>query len=631
MKNTPSPERIARRIIPACALVALAFTQLRAGPDTPETATVLAPLVVTATRTPEAPQRIGTAVDTISAADLAREQISSFKDALGGVPGAPAFATGQDGGVTSLFLRGANSNQTLFLVDGIRFNDPNTDYSVFLGGASIGAKDTLEVAHGPQSTLYGGEAIGGVVSLRAEKGSGAPTEQVSAEAGSFGTVRGTAAAQGAAGAWAYNFSASGGHTRNSRPNNSFDDGNLALRLDRALTDTFSAGATVRGFLSRYGDPGDRFTNDPNNTDREDNWLGTVFLDVRPVKNFTSHLILGGQNRRFVSEMPAPNPPFFDPSQTTVVTNRRGVIDWQNTVSLPAANRLTAGLTAEANTTRNTGFGAIDRREKLFAVFAEDEWSPVKNVFLTAGLRHDHFDTYGGATTGRATAAWLVVPQTLKLRASYGTGFRSPGFLDLYGRSAFYVGNPNLQPEHARGWDAGADYYLPEKRGVLSATYFQTDFTDLIESDFSVFPSTTENIGRARTSGLELSAKVNLPGMIEARLAYTYLDAVNRSTRTRLLRRPRHSADLDLWHDFGGGMSAGAGVKVVAGREDIDAQTFAQIDGEDYTVARVYAAWQATPELALKARIENALNEKYEEVNGYPARGFGAFGGAEFKF
>src|SRR5581483_1120722 len=411
--------------------------------------------------------------------------------------------------------------------------------------------------------------------------------------------------------WAYNFSAAGGHTRNARPNNALSDVSLALRLDHPLTETLSAGLTMRGFLSRYGDPGDRFTNDPNNQDREDNWLGTVFLDARPVENFTSHLILGGQNRRFVSEMPAPNPPFFSPSQTMIVTNRRGVIDWQNTVSLPASNRLSAGLTAEANTTRNTGFGAIDKREKLLAIFAEDEWSSVENVFLTGGLRHDHFDTYGGATTGRATAAWLPLPQTLKLRASYGTGFRSPGFLDLYGRSTFYVGNPNLRPEHAHGWDAGVDYYLPEKRGTLGATYFQTDFTDLIVTDFVAFPSTTKNVGRARTRGLELSARTSLPGAIEARLAYTYLDAVNLSTQTRLVRRPRHSAGLDLWHDFGGGVSVGAGVNIVAGREDIDAQTFAQINGEDYTVARLYAAWQVTPSLALKARLENALNEKYE--------------------
>ena len=109
--------------------------------------------------------------------------------------------------------------------------------------------------------------------------------------------------------------------------------------------------------------------------------------------------------------------------------------------------------------------------------------------------------------GRATAAWLPVPGRVKLRASYGTAFRSPGFLDLYGQSAYYVGNPRLQPEHDRGWDAG-DRRVPSAgdRGTLSATWFENQLRDLIVYDFSVFPGTTANVERARTQGLELSAR-----------------------------------------------------------------------------------------------------------------------------
>jgi len=631
MKNNSILARAARRSLLACAFAALALIQIRADDSSDTTPQQLGPFIVSATRTPAAPQTLGTVVDQVSAADLARRQISSLKDALGGVPGAPTSASGQSGGITSIFLRGANSDQTLFLVDGIRFSDPNTDYSVFLGGAMMGAGDSLEIAHGPQSTLYGGEAIGGVVSLRAQKGSGAPTGQVSAEAGSFGTVDGSASVQGAQGPWAYNVSAAGGHTHNARANNTFNSGNVVLRLDRTLTNTVSVGGTLRGFNSVFGDPGDRFTNDPNNFERENNWLGTVFAEARPCEYFSSRITLGGQDRRLVSVQPAPNPPFFGPSQTTILTNRRAVLDWQNTVVLPASNRLTAGLTAEENTTRNTGFGLINQRQKLFAVFAEDEWSPVKNVFLTGGLRHDHFDTFGNATTGRATAAWLVVPKTLKLRASYGTGFRSPSFLDLYAKSSFFVGNPNLRPERARGWDAGVDYYLPENRGTLSATYFRTDFHDLIVGNFVVFPGTEANVDQARTRGIELSAKVALPNAVEAQLAYTYLEATDLTTQTRLLRRPRNSGSADVWHDFGDGVSAGVGLKFVDHRQDIDAQTFATVEDPDYTLVRVYAAWQATKSLALKVRVENALDKKYEEVNGYPALGFGAFAGAELKF
>jgi vitamin B12 transporter len=265
------------------------------------------------------------------------------------------------------------------------------------------------------------------------------------------------------------------------------------------------------------------------------------------------------------------------------------------------------------------------------VFADDEWSPVENVFLTGGLRHDDFDTFGGATTGRATVAWLAVPKTLKLRASYGTGFNAPSFLDLYGvnQAYGYQGNPNLRPEHSRGWDAGADWYLPGKRGALSATWFQTDYTNLIEDtpDYS----TTENIDRARTRGIELSAKTDLPCAVKARIAYTWLQAENLSASSELLRRPRNSASADLWHDFGRGVSAGAGVNYVGHRADIDALTYATVTDPTYTVVRVYAAWEVTKTFTLTARVENLLAKHYEPVNGYPALGRGVFGGAVWKF
>jgi vitamin B12 transporter len=618
------------KIIPAPArrlsLALLGFSVALGRLPAQESATVeLPPYVLAATRTPTALTTTGTYVDSITAAELARMQLTSLQSALGGIPGAPTFASGATGGVTSLFLRGSNSNQTLFLVDGIRFNDPNTDYAVALGGMCVSACDSLEVAHGPQSTLYGGEAVGGVLSLRAQRGGGAASETVSFEAGFFGTVQGAVHAQGGDGQTAYNFSAVGGSTQNERPNNDFTSATYTLRLDRQLSKTTAVGATFRGFLGSYGSPGDRYTNDPDNHDRESNQVATVFADFTPAGNLTSKVVLGGQDRRFVSENPGP----FG-TQVTIVENRRIVLDWQNTLQAGEQHRVTAGLTAESNHTRNTGFGDINKRQQLLAFFAQDEWTPREHLYLTAGLRSDDFDTFGRATTGRATAAWLSNDSHWKLRGSYGTAFRSPGFLDLYGQSSFYVGNPNLRPEKARGWDAGVDYFLADNRGMLSATWFDTRFRDLIVYDFSVFPGTTANVEQALTKGVEFSGKFALPGALQVRLAYTYLEADNLSQNVRLLRRPRHSGSIDLWHDFGRGFSAGAGLAFAAQRQDVDAATFATINAEDYTVVRLYGAWQVSPRMTLKARLENLLNEKYEQVNGYPQLGFGAFAGVEVK-
>ena len=174
MKSIPSSSRLLRRL----SLIISAAATLHSARAQTVPSDQLAPFITVATRTTAAPQTIGSAVETISAAELARRQITSLSQALGGVAGAPHFASGANGAISSLFLRGSNSNQTLFLVDGLRLNDPSTDYQVFLGGACVGACDSLEVAHGPQSTLYGGEAVGGVVSLRAQRGAGAPSARV---------------------------------------------------------------------------------------------------------------------------------------------------------------------------------------------------------------------------------------------------------------------------------------------------------------------------------------------------------------------------------------------------------------------------------------------------------------------
>ena len=146
----------------------------------------------------------------------------------------------------------------------------------------------------------------------------------------------------------------------------------------------------------------------------------------------------------------------------------------------------------------------------------------------------------------------------------------------------------------------------------------------------MFPGTTANVDRARTRGLELSARERLGDTWAGRLAYTYLEAENLTEHTRLLRRPRHMLAAGLERKFGGGFSAGAGVVYVAQRQDVDPLTFGTIDPGDYTVARLYAAWAVTDRVTVKLRVENLLDEHYEEVSGYPARGAGVFAGLEAK-
>ncbi len=637
--NSYSCVRNSGRVFSACAIAATLFLTFVRAQIAPADELILDPVVVTATRTPVRASQLGSAVEVISAAEISRRQVTTLSQALEST-GATPVHTGAEGGTTSLFMRGANSTQTLLLVDGIRASDSNAVYSNFIGAAAPMGTDRIEVVRGPQSTMYGSDAIGGAVSITAERGRGAPSAAVFFEAGSFGTVRAALSSQGEKGATAFNASIAGRTTQNDRENNDFDSLTGAVRVDHRVNEAVNVGSTVRVFRGVYGSPGANVgfgANDPDREERETNALATVFAELTPSDDWSGRVTLGGQNRDFVSENPTPLP-----ANTSRVITRRAVLDSQATYAGWENHRVTFGGTGEWQHFQSTGFGSPSGRPLDYAVFMQDEWTPVKRVFLTSGLRYDEFDDFGGQTTGRAAAAWQAVPDQLKLRASYGAGFRTPSFLELNGFApdpffGDYIGNPKLQPEKARGWDAGLDYTLPSKRGVLSATYFKNNYKNLIDGFVFVpgAPSffTSQNVGEAESSGMELAAKLRLTDTLVATGTYTYLDAKDSTTGVRLLRRARHAMTLDVWNDFGRGFSAGVGATFSADAVDIDSAspTGARTEGEDYVVARTYAAWAVTDRLTLKVRVENLFDEDYAAVNGFPSLGVGAFAGAEWQF
>lgn len=580
---------------------------------------VLDPVVVTATRTPVHAVESGSAVDVISGAEGARRQLSTLADALGGVFGSPV-QTGATGGATSVFLRGAASNQTAILVDGIRINDANLPYSNFLGGAAFGRHDEIEVLRGPQSTLYGADAMGGVISLQQARGVGAPSGSVGVEAGSHDTVNTFASAQGERGPWAYSFSGTTGRTDNERANNDYERVSVAGRLDRTLNERVSVGATVRGHVGEIGSPDNRFVNDPNNREREQRWIATLFTELQPTEDLSGRVILGGQFRRQEAINPLPNPGAF--AFDSIVENDRFILDAQTSYTGVEKHRVTLGSSVETDHIR--GDLTAENHERQWAVFAQDEWTPVDVLALTAGLRHDEFGTFGGRTTGRGTAALQLVPCKLKLRASYGTAFRAPDGFEL----APPFGNPNLLPETSRGGDIGVDYYLTGGTTVLSATWFKNRFQDIVV----YLPPTfiPVNAGESETEGVELSARTSLASGLRGFVSYTYLQ-LNPVDPFAGLRRPTHAVTFDLAQDLPGGFTVGGGASAYVDATDIDAQSFAVIDAEDYVVARVYASWAATERLTVRARVENLFDSNYEAVNGFPSLGVRAFAGVEWRF
>jgi len=582
--------------------------------------TQLKDLVVTATRSPTPLRSVGSSTDQLRPEELRRRQLTTVREALQLIPGGTVLTTGGPGGVTSLFLRGVSSSQTLLLLDGIRINDADASYGSWLGGAELGGLSRLEIVRGPQSTLYGGAAIGGVVSLDAVRGGGHPHGDAELDGGSFSTWGGRAAAQAGWRGLGVSASLSANRTDNQRRPNDWDQRTQVVRLDYRVNSRLDAGGSFRGIQSSYTSPGDiRSSNTtPEGTTDFHHHLGTLWLEATPIARWRSRVVLGlgGQNTESSSRFNG------GPESVFTLRNTRRVLDWQNSLSANHQLLLIAGVNREWSNAISDG-ARLDQR--LWGVYGEAELTPVAALSLTGGIRADDYNTFANAVTFRLTGAWLVEQSDTKLRASYGTGFMPPSLTARFG-SAFQNPNPDIRPERSRGWDAGIDQSLLGGRGNLSATWFHNSLRDLIGFEGADYPALGRsiNIDRARTQGLELSGRY-ATGPVDARVAYTLLSAKSisetDSSRARLIRRPRHTVSADVMFSVTPRGTLGGGFVALADRQDEDFNSFPskRVDPGDYLVARLYGSWSLRA-LSLQARIENLFNTRYEPVYGFPALG-----------
>ena len=581
-----------------------------------EPASNLDAFVVSASRTPQDPRTVPSTVTSLSLDGLAASQVFDLPTALAEVPGVYISNTGAVGGQSSVYMRGANSDQTLFVVDGIRMNTRSAAYQNFLGQADLGGIDRIEVLRGPQGTLYGSSAVGGVILIDTAHGCGAPSGTLATEAGSFGTYAGSASVQGGTRNLGYSFSASHLTTENDRPGNRDNDWNYSTRIEDQVSDGVVVGATYRGQYGQYQEPGSTLYPSAGDV-MSRNDLVTAYAQVHPNASFSSRLTAALHHTD------------YDYSASwgdSTLRNTRRILDWQNVWDASSNVELVAGTNLEQSRYL-AGGGATD--DHLSAAYLSGTFKPVADLSVIGGLRYDHFASFGAATTGRFGAAYYVKRTGTTFRSTYGTGFTAPGSDDRYGVAAWgQLPNPTLRPEKSRGWDFGVEQSVLSGRLKVGATYFRTLYKDLFDwetTDFTTYQGMTVNRSRASVKGVELSAEGRLTGRVYATVAYTYLDSRDDVTGARLVRRPRQVADAEIRGNITGAWQAGCGLHVVGDRTDVGGS----LGG--YTTLRAFTSYDLGSGVVTKFRVENLLDRKYQEVLGYPALPLGAYGSVEWKF
>jgi len=612
------------------------------GADDQSDATTSLPLdriIVTATRTSEDESRIGSAFSQLSGQELETEQIIDLKNALNTTPGVFALEGGARGGFTTVSLRGTSADYTLILVDGIRVNTGMfSDAAPFLAYAQTFNLDTVDIVRGPYSTLYGSDAIGGVVSLTTHEGSGTPKATLFGEAGTFDSLRAGIVSDGQIGKIDYSFHYVHDETSNARPNNYLREDGFSLRLDATLCPTVTLGMTVRGQYGQYEEPSsdrpvDIPFDDPHGKATGESTLLTLFLNWKTTDWWQQRFLVGGYNERYTfTDPPIPSEDF---SGSLYIANAFNVqADWQNTFELPASNVVVAGATYYLEAGHDNTFPL--REENNFALYLQDQWEVIPNLTLTAGGRYDHYEYAGDAFTYRFTGAYLFKPTETKLRASYGTAFKAPDLFNTFSTSPSALGNPNLRPEKSQGFDIGIDQSLWEGKIAMSASFFRNYIHDVIAFVPSgPFTGSYANQNTGETYGIESEVRAVPFNDWEIRGAFTWTesDSTSAGVTQRNTYIPRYLFTFDTNYKFPYRLTVGFGALFAGQREGEDFSVFPAkfVRLGDYWVLRAYARWEFNSHFALTLRGENLADQHYETTIGFPALGTTLFCGAEIRF
>lgn len=601
--------------------------------------------------------KVGSAVSVVTGAELKDRQIRHAADALRSLPGVSVSSQGGPQSLTVVRIRGAESNQTLVLIDGVEVNqvgDGSFDFSNLL----VDDIAQIEVIRGPQSGLYSSGAIGGVINILTNGGKGPLTFRARGEGGSFGTWNGTASVSGGTDRAHASLVVSGIRTDgfNIAPEGpeedggdfttvSFTGGLLVLdnlKLDASLRratrdgdrDGFS-GLDAAGFLTASDDPS-RFS-----TDLSVGRLAAT-LDTFSDGRWTQQLYMQGSetdNSDFSQGV-------FDPPEGTRSRNISTLSEYgylttyrlDAGASMPVQHFLT-GLAVH----RTEGFDqpllSRDFERDRDSLAGEIRGEYFNAVSLVGNIRRDFNDGFEHYTTWRTTASlrpWSSSP--VRLHTSYGTGVKYPSFAEQFGDFPNFIPNANLQPEEAEGWDAGVETTLWNGNAVVDVTYFDTDLKNEIDTRFSVvgnqfFSTPFNRTGTSTRNGIEVQGRAQLATGLTVGLAYTYLNA-EESDGTQEIRRPPHSGRMDVNYTFDNERANINLATIYNG--DMDDLAFSFTDTvvttlDDFWLVNAAASYKLSPGVELYGRVENALNENYQEVFGFETAGVAAYAGLRFTY
>lgn len=598
-------------------------------PSEPEVA-VLPPVVVTATRIEVPRGDVAASVTVIDSEMIETKQWRTVVDALRSVPGLDIAQTGGPGGTASAFIRGGNPAHTLVLIDGVQVNSPTLGQYNF-ADLTTDNIERIEVIRGPQSTLYGADAVGGVVQIFTKTGSGDLSGNLTMESGSFDSHRETVNLQGSRDGVEYAVSASRfdtngfSRTQVGTERDGYENTTVSSRLALNFSKTARLDWNAR-FSEARSDLDESFPIGDNAATQENIAFNSALAFSSQILDVWTHkLSVGFQQEDSKGRDPADLANF----NNFKIETRGQQYEWQHDVDLGAYSHLTLGYEHEILEGQNHSAPGFDKVLRNNAGYALHQLR-VAPVIFNLGLRHDDNSRFGGKTTYKSEFAYLHDATNSKLRAALGTGFHAPTLNDLYFPG---FGNPDVKPEKSRSFEFGFEQRWMDDAAYFSLTYFQTRVKDLMvfvdqDGDINTFDSRPENVEKSRIEGWEAETAWPVAPKTTLSLNYTFTDTQNKSTGAELSRRPKHKGSASIAFDPDGGLYLSLDMRYVGKRFN---DTANRTRLSDYTVFNLAGSYDLSQSVQIFGRIENLLDREYQEVQHFGTAGFSAYGGVKVSF
>ena len=571
---------------------------------------------IMATRTSIKEENQSTAITVITQEEIQQKQHMQVKDILREQLGINVVTVGPLGGTSTVFMRGANSQSTLVMIDGVQVN-ANTTGGFDFSNLQMDNIDRIEILRGIQSTLWGADAVGGVINIITKRGKGKPTHSLAFEGGSFATFKETLASSGTIQNFDYSLSASqtnsdgfssASEEQGATENDGFGNTTLSSRLGMDFLDDGRI-----DFIGRYV----KTRHDFDSFGPTDSIPETAILESFSVAVPIQKSITSWWDTRINTNFNYEDSEF--PTFNSRVLNRTYTVDFQNNLEFSQFFSAVLGYEYQVTNGSNRGNNfSFDNRSQ--GIYLQGNFNYKDTAFLTAGIRENINSEFDDQLTYKVEGALVSKESGTKFRASYATGFRVPTINNL-----FFPGfsNPNLRPEESKNWELGLEQKLLQDKLTLGVSYFNTNYDDLIQS--SGFPLFIPlNIASAESQGIESFIKYNMTDNMDLTANYTWNEAVD-TTNQSLQRRPRGTATGTLHYiwdkkldsvitvQYRSGMISGSGR--VGGR----------------TLVRAALSYKIDENWKLTARGENLLDKNYEESVGFGTAGISGYAGFAYTF